>query len=93
MPSISITIHGQRLDLNIENTERLYAAKHLVDQKLEAIKSSSASSSKVLALLALSLADDIMKTKESHIEEQKVLKNALERVSSHAEALADVSLR
>ncbi|MBF0281855.1 MAG: cell division protein ZapA [Zetaproteobacteria bacterium] len=90
---IKFNIYNQHMELRTESPESILAAKAIIDEKVKMHQHNTGTSSKVLAIIALSLAVDLIEERKKSIDEEKRLKSALDRVSLHAEALADMSLR
>ncbi|MDX8382598.1 MAG: cell division protein ZapA [Ghiorsea sp.] len=94
--SVEIAIAGQKLNINTDDDpKQVLAAASLVQEQFEKLKSSGAiiDSSKIMTLIALNLADELLNKKTGNPEMMLNLISSLDHAVSQAEGLASVSLR
>ncbi|HIP07240.1 MAG TPA: cell division protein ZapA [Mariprofundaceae bacterium] len=95
--SVEVLLGGVKMNVNTDDDPvRVKAAAALVQEQFIALKQSGTiiDSSKIMALIALNLADELINQQEStNPEVMESIKSTLDQVVAQAEGLANVSLR
>ena len=94
--SVEIAIAGQTLNINTdEDPKQVLAAANLVQEQFEQLKNSGAiiDSSKIMTLIALNLADELLNKEANDPEMMSNLISSLDQAVLQAEGLASVPLR
>lgn len=94
--SVEVNIAGLKLSINTDdNPEQVLAAAAMVQEQFDALKNSGTiiDSSKIMALIALNLADDLLNHKQADPAVMNNIISTLDQAVAQAEGLANVSLR
>jgi len=95
--SVEVLLGGVKMNVNTDDDAvKVKAAAALVQQQFIALKQSGTiiDSSKIMALIALNLADELINQKENtNPETMENIKSTLDQIVAQAEGLANVSLR
>lgn len=94
--AIEVLVAGIKLNINIEdNPEQVLAAAAMVQQQFDALKKSGTiiDTSKIMALIALNIADDLISQRKSNPASMENLISSLDQAVAQAQGLANVSLR
>ena len=94
--AVEVMIGGVKLNVNTDDDPvKVKAAAAMVQKQYIALKQSGAiiDSSKIMALIALNLADELLNQNTSNPELMQQIKSTLDQAVAQAEGLANVSLR
>jgi cell division protein ZapA (FtsZ GTPase activity inhibitor) len=94
--AVEVMLAGIKLNINTDDSpEQVQAAAAMVQEQFEALKKSGTiiDTSKIMALIALNLADELLTQDKSNPEMMLNLTSTLDQVVAQAEGLANVSLR
>ncbi len=94
--AVEVMIGGVKLNINTEDDPaKVQAAAKLVQEQYLALKQSGSiiDSRKIMALIALNLADELLHQQASNPEVMQKIKSTLDQAIAQAEGLANVSLR
>ncbi|MDX8388454.1 MAG: cell division protein ZapA [Ghiorsea sp.] len=94
--SIEVNLAGLKLNINTDdNPQQVLAAAKMVQEQFDALKNSGTiiDTSKIMALIALNLADDLLNKEQSNPANMKKLISSLDQAVAQAQGLANVSLR
>jgi len=94
--SVEVVLAGLKLNINTEDSsEQVRAAAALVQEQFDALKRSGTiiDTSKIMALIALNLADELLSKEEAPSPSLEQLISNLDQAVAQAEGLANVSLR
>ncbi len=94
--TVEVNIAGLKLSINTDdNPEHVLAAAAMVQEQFDALKNSGTiiDSSKIMALIALNLADDLLNHKQADPAVMRNIVSTLDQAVAQAEGLANVSLR
>ncbi len=94
--SVEVMVGGVRLNVNTDgDSSRVRAAADLVQEKFVALQQSGTiiDTSKIWALIALNLADELLSQDEVNPELMQNIILTLDQAVAQAEGLANVSLR
>jgi len=93
--SVEVVLAGLKLSINTDdNPDQVRAAAAMVQAQFEELKRSGTiiDTSKIMALIALNLADELL-SKEGSSDEMQALISKLDLAVTQADTLANVSLR
>jgi cell division protein ZapA len=94
--SIEVNLAGLKLNINTDdNPQQVLAAAKMVQEQFDALKNSGTiiDTSKIMALIALNLADDLLNKEQASPANMKKLVSSLDQAVAQAQGLANVSLR
>ncbi len=94
--SVDVTLLGRTLTVRTQNEpEQVLAAAELVQQRLDELHrmGTAVASDRLLALVALNLAGELISSRKTQLDGAEALLSALDDVALQAEGLAKVPLR
>ena len=94
--SVEVSLAGLKLNIHTDDDpKKVEAAAALVQEQFDALKSSGTiiDTSKIMALIALNLADDLLNQQQASPQALNKLVSKLDQAVAQAEGLANVSLR
>ena len=94
--SVEVMVGGVKLNINTDDDpSKVRAAASLVQEQFAALKQSGTiiDTSKIMALIALNLADELLSQDKSNPELMQNMISTLDQAVAQAEGLANVSLR
>ena len=94
--SVEVTLAGLKLNIHTDDdSAKVEAAASLVQAQFDALKNSGTiiDTSKIMALIALNLADDLLSQQQASPQALNKLISKLDQAVTQAEGLANVSLR
>jgi len=94
--SVDVTLLGRTLTVRTQNEpEQVLAAAELVQQRLDELHrmGTAVASDRLLALVALNLAGELISSRKTRLDGAEALLSALDDVALQAEGLAKVPLR
>jgi len=94
--SVEVTLAGLKLNIHTDGKpEQVLAAAAMVQKQFDALKNSGTiiDTSKIMALIALNLADDLLNKEQDVPMISEKLISSLDQAVAQAEGLANVSLR
>ncbi len=94
--AVEVMLAGIKLNINTDdNPDQVLAAAAMVQEQFEALKQSGTiiDTSKIMALIALNLADELLTQEKANPAMMKNLISTLDQAVVQAEGLANVSLR
>ena len=94
--SVEVYLAGLKLNIQTEdNADQVRAAAAMVQRQFDELKNSGTiiDTSKIMALVALNLADELLSKSESNPEVMDDLISTLDQIVAQAQGLANVSLR
>ncbi len=94
--SVEVMVGGIKLNVNTDDDPaKVRAAASMVQDQFIALKQSGAviDSSKIMALIALNLADELLNQNTTNPELMQKMISTLDQAVAQAEGLANVSLR
>jgi len=94
--SVEISFAGLKLNIQTDgNEDQVRAAAAMVQQQFDELKKSGTiiDSSKIMALIALNLADELLSKNQSNPELMNSVISTLDQAIAQAQGIANVSLR